>query len=49
MIPHHAGAILMWERAELDDPELVELGDANIAGQQREIDHMEAKLRASKG
>ncbi len=44
MIPHHAGAILMCERAALDDPELRELCARIIAGQQAEIDWMKAKL-----
>ena len=48
MIPHHAGAILMCERAVLDDAEIRELCESIIAGQQREIEQMEAKLRATK-
>lgn len=45
MIPHHAGAILM---CVLDDAEIRELCESIIAGQQREIEQMEAKLRATK-
>jgi hypothetical protein len=44
MIPHHAGAILMCERAELDDPEVRELCTGIIAGQLEEIEQMQAKL-----
>ena len=44
MIPHHAGAILMCEQAKLRDPELQELCDGIVAGQQQEIDQMKEKL-----
>lgn len=44
MIPHHAGAILMCEKAKLKDPEIQELCNGIIAGQQKEIDWMKAKL-----
>ena len=47
MIPHHAGAILMCERAELTDPDIRALCDGIVAGQQTEIDRMKAKLRAA--
>jgi hypothetical protein len=47
MIPHHASAILMCERAALQDPELTELCSNIVSGQQQEIDQMKAKLRAS--
>jgi hypothetical protein len=49
MIPHHAGAILMCERAELADPENRALCEQIIRSQQREIDQMKAKLRDVKG
>jgi uncharacterized protein (DUF305 family) len=45
MIPHHAGAILMCEEAELQDAEIEELCDTIIAGQQAEIDQRKAKLQ----
>lgn len=44
MIPHHAGAILMCNQAELRDPELLELCEGIIRGQQAEIDFMRSKL-----
>jgi uncharacterized protein (DUF305 family) len=44
MIPHHAGAILMCERAPLHDPEIKELCESIITSQQAEIDQMTAKL-----
>ena len=45
MIPHHAGAILMCEGADIHDPELKELCKAIRASQQQEIDQMKAKLK----
>lgn len=44
MIPHHAGAILMCERASVEDPQVKELCTNIISGQQAEIDWMNAKL-----
>ena len=44
MIPHHASAILMCEQAPIQDPEIQELCQTIIAGQQAEIDQMKAKL-----
>lgn len=44
MIPHHAGAILMCEQASLEDPEIKELCETILSGQQAEIDLMKAKL-----
>src|SRR5688572_11579209 len=38
MIPHHGGAILMCEQAPIRDPEIRELCENIIAGQQAEID-----------
>jgi len=46
MIPHHAGAILMCEEAELADPQVKELCANIVAGQQAEIDWMKAKLES---
>ncbi len=44
MIPHHAGAILMCEKAKLEDSDIKALCDGIISGQQKEIDFMKAKL-----
>ncbi len=44
MIPHHASAILMCEKANLQDPEIKELCESIISSQQEEIDQMKAKL-----
>jgi uncharacterized protein (DUF305 family) len=46
MIPHHAGAILMCEKATLQDAEIKELCNGIVSGQQAEIDQMKAKLKA---
>lgn len=45
MIPHHSSAILMCERTTLTDPELIKLCGTIVAGQQAEIDQMNAALR----
>ena len=44
MIPHHASAILMCEKTNLEDPEIKELCRSIISSQQEEIDQMKAKL-----
>lgn len=44
MIPHHAGAILMCEKAELSDPKIKQLCENIISSQQEEIDWMRAIL-----
>ena len=44
MIPHHAGAILMCEKASIRDPEIKQLCGAIVSSQQSEIDQMKAKL-----
>lgn len=44
MIPHHAGAILMCEKAHLNDPQIQELCKKIISGQQSEINWMKEKL-----
>lgn len=44
MIPHHSGAILMCERASIQDPELKQLCQTIISSQQQEIDQMESML-----
>ncbi len=45
MIPHHAGAILMCQRAPIRDAEIARLCQSIIEGQQAEIDQMKALLR----
>jgi uncharacterized protein (DUF305 family) len=45
MIPHHAAAILMCEKASIRDPEVTKLCEGIVARQQAEIDQMNAKLR----
>lgn len=45
MIPHHSGAILMCREADLSDPRLQQLCKTIIAGQQAEIDQMNAILK----
>jgi uncharacterized protein (DUF305 family) len=47
MIPHHASAILMCERAKLGDSENRALCASIVEGQRREIEQMQAKLDAS--
>ena len=49
MIPHHAGAILMCERASIRDAEISALCKEIVAGQQREIDQMKRKLEMLRG
>lgn len=44
MIPHHSGAILMCEKAKLEDPEIKALCNEIIIGQQREIEQMKKIL-----
>jgi uncharacterized protein (DUF305 family) len=44
MIPHHSGAILMCEQAQITDPEIKRLCREIVDGQKREIDQMEAIL-----
>ena len=44
MIPHHAGAILMCERAPIQDAEIKKLCSEIISNQQREIDQMKSML-----
>lgn len=44
MVPHHAGAILMCEQAKITDPEIRELCQGIIAGQQQEIAQMRELL-----
>jgi len=44
MIPHHAGAILMCQRATLADAEVQALCETIVASQQKEISFMKQKL-----
>ena len=44
MIPHHAGAILMCERAPIQHAEIKKLCGEIISSQQREIDQMKSTL-----
>ena len=44
MIPHHSGAILMCEQANLENPALVTLCDGVIKSQREEIAQMKAML-----
>ena len=46
MIPHHAGAILMCEKAHLGDAEIKELCGGILSGQKSEIEWMTAKLNS---
>lgn len=45
MIPHHAAAVLMVEKADLTDPEIKELARKIITSQQEEIQQMKDKLK----
>ena len=47
MIPHHSGAILMCQEANLSDPEIVKLCGNIIKSQREEIDQMKAILGRS--
>jgi uncharacterized protein (DUF305 family) len=44
MIPHHAAAILMVEKTQLTDPEIMKLANDIITSQQKEIDFMKSRL-----
>lgn len=45
MIPHHAAAVLMSEKAKLTDPELIELQKNILETQAKEIEFMKRKLK----
>lgn len=45
MVPHHAGAILMCEKADVSDPEIRKLCGEIIKSQQSEIAQMKKLLR----
>ena len=44
MIPHHAGAILMCDKASLEEAEIKELCESIVESQQKEIDQMKKIL-----
>lgn len=44
MIPHHASAILMCQRAAIQDPEIKDLCQSIVSSQQSEIDQMKGIL-----
>lgn len=44
MIPHHSGAILMCQKANFSNPEIVDLCKNIIGSQREEIDQMKAIL-----
>lgn len=44
MIPHHAAAVLMSEKAKLTDPELIQLQKNILETQAQEIEFMKRKL-----
>ncbi len=48
MIPHHGAAILMCKKAQLQDPEVLELCKNIGHAQQSEIDFMKAKIESMK-
>jgi hypothetical protein len=49
MVPHHAGAVLMCERASLTDPQIQRLCGQIIRSQRAEIAQMKALLRKTDG
>ncbi len=49
MIPHHAGAILMCEKAPVSDPAIKDLCERILTSQQAEIEEMKARLAALYG
>jgi len=48
MIPHHAGAILMCNEANISDPEIKKLCEEIVASQKKEIEQMKSKLAETK-
>lgn len=44
MIPRHAAAVLMCEKAPIQDAEIKQLCGSIMTGQQAEIDQMKKKL-----
>src|SRR5699024_10045490 len=45
MVPHHAGAILMVEGSNLEDPEVKKLAEDIISAQDRGSEFMKAKIK----
>ncbi|WBB94870.1 DUF305 domain-containing protein [Solwaraspora sp. WMMA2059] len=45
MIPHHSRAILVCERSDITDPEIIELCGQIVETQQEEIDQMKQILQ----
>lgn len=45
MIPHHAGAVLMCEKAKIGDPDIRQLCSTIVRGQKEEIALMQRKLK----
>ena len=48
MIPHHASALLMCQKANLSDPEVKKLCQDILSSQKEQIDWMKAKLGSQK-
>lgn len=48
MIPHHSGAILMCEKAQLTDPEIIKFCDVIVKTQNEEISTMKSMLKKYK-
>jgi uncharacterized protein (DUF305 family) len=44
MIPHHSGAVLMCEKANISDPEIAELCGQIVESQKKEINQMKRIL-----
>lgn len=44
MIPHHSSAIMVSQKADLKDPEAIEIAEEIIAAQKREIAQMKAMI-----
>ena len=44
MVPHHAAAILMCRKTEIENAEIKSLCDSIVTGQQQEIEQMKALL-----
>jgi len=49
MIPHHSGAILMCQKASIEDQRIKDLCKTIISGQQAEIDKMRGILQETGG
>lgn len=49
VIPHHSGAILMYEEASIRNPKIQELCKGIVSGQRTQIDQMRSILRELNG